>query len=338
MSDRVLVTASALDALVGGLVRSGVRVLAPRAADGRVEFAGVGSLAEVSFDHVQTVTSAKTPVFPTVERVLGYHGAGASIQLEDPEPKVHPTVLMGVRPCDARAFAALDAVFNWDSRDCFFDARMQAVTVVSIACTAADEACFCASVGGGPEDGQGSDLLLFPLTDGSFAADPLTEKGRALLAQLPQPPASSEVATEALRPVAEVAKVFDPVQLAVALDHGFDSPQWAEQALRCLGCGTCAYVCPTCACFDIQDEAAGDGGRRLRCWDSCGLRQFTLHASGHNPREQQHQRWRQRVRHKFLYVPERFGRAGCVGCGRCTRACPVDMNLKEHLVALAAEA
>ena len=110
---------------------------------------------------------------------------------------------------------------------------------------------------------------------------------------------------------------------------------WAQQALRCLGCGTCAFSCPACACFDVQDEQTEEGGVRLRCWDSCALSQFTLHASGHNPRETQGQRWRQRVMHKFSYMPERLETLGCVGCGRCSRACPADMNLVEHLKELA---
>jgi formate hydrogenlyase subunit 6/NADH:ubiquinone oxidoreductase subunit I len=91
-------------------------------------------------------------------------------------------------------------------------------------------------------------------------------------------------------------------------------------------------VCPTCVCFDIQEEADQAGERRLRTWDSCGYRMFTLHASGHNPRDTQGARWRQRIYHKFSYYPERYGKLGCVGCGKCTRACPVDMNLQEHLV------
>ena len=99
----------------------------------------------------------------------------------------------------------------------------------------------------------------------------------------------------------------------------------------CRACGACAFVCPTCVCFSIEDEADTRKGDRLRTWDSCGMRLFTLHASGHNPRDKQSQRWRQRIYHKFAYYPDRFQTLGCVGCGKCSRACPVDMNLKAHL-------
>jgi len=134
--------------------------------------------------------------------------------------------------------------------------------------------------------------------------------------------------------LAEVPVRFNHEEIRERLDKFFESKEWIEQSLRCLGCGACAYVCPTCACFDIQDEAHGKNGSRVRCWDSCGFSHFTLHTSGHNPREVQSERWRQRIMHKFSYMPERLSVYGCTGCGRCSRACPVDMNILEHLISI----
>jgi formate hydrogenlyase subunit 6/NADH:ubiquinone oxidoreductase subunit I len=334
MSDLRLITPTALETLVDGLLQDGARILSPRRRAGHVELSEVRSPTEVAADHVQSVASAKAVVFPRAEAILRYRGLGRDLELSDPQPALPATVVFGIRPCEARAFGALESIFGWDTRDVFFDARRERLTVVSIACTESDEACFCTSVGGGPDDPQGSDVLMRPLVGGGHAAEALSDKGRALLqraGELPVVAGEQQVA-----PPAEVARAFDAAALREVLAGRFDDPVWVEQSLRCLGCGACAFVCPTCACFDIQDEPAHDGaGRRLRCWDSCGLRLFTLHASGHNPRERQGQRWRQRVYHKFAYLPERFGRTGCVGCGKCSRACPADMSLKEHLVALA---
>jgi sulfhydrogenase subunit beta (sulfur reductase) len=329
MTARYHFTPATLEALFSALAASGRRVLAPRQVGQRIELAPVRKPGEIAPSYVQTVTSAKAVVFPKVERILGFRTNRKDVALEDPEPISQQTVVFGVRPCEARAFAALDALFNWDYRDQFFNSRMAKLTVVAITCTAADDTCFCTSLGSGPEDPRGSDLLLHPLESGGHAADVLTEKGDALLALLSERP-SALPEDAALAKPASLEKAFDGVALGVALAKSFDSPLWEEQSLRCLGCGACAFVCPTCACFDIQDEPE----RRLRCWDSCGLRLFTLHASGHNPRQSQGQRWRQRVYHKFSYYPERLGMLGCVGCGKCSRACPVDMNLKEHLAEL----
>jgi ferredoxin len=213
---------------------------------------------------------------------------------------------------------------------------MANMTVVGLTCTQADESCFCTSLGSRPDDSQGSDILLSPLKAGGFVAEVLTERGKALVA-LAQEAFKPFAGGAGLVPPATVAPAFDAKDLQQKLAAKFDSPLWAEQSLRCLGCGACAFVCPTCVCFDIQDEADTKQGQRLRAWDSCGMRIFTLHASGHNPRDKQSQRWRQRVYHKFAYYPERLGTLGCVGCGKCSRACPVDMNLKQHLAQAASQ-
>jgi len=112
------------------------------------------------------------------------------------------------------------------------------------------------------------------------------------------------------------------------LDEMYDDPFWDELHLRCLGCGVCTYLCPTCHCFDIVDEGNGAAGQRLRNWDTCQFALFTHHTSGHNPRPTGRERMRQRVMHKFNYFVSNFGDIACVGCGRCVRECPVNLDIR----------
>ena len=119
------------------------------------------------------------------------------------------------------------------------------------------------------------------------------------------------------------------------IDTHFDDPLLAALGVRCNGCGACSSVCPTCHCFDIVDEEEGVGrGTRRRCWDTCQSPTFTLHASGHNPRDDQNARFRQRINHKFSIYPLRFGEVLCTGCGRCTRVCHAGQDLVEILAAI----
>lgn len=327
MADTYFLPKASLDALFAALLQDGRRILAPTDRDGRTELNPVQKPSDVAQDHLQTILSAKETVFPKVERLMTYALDGREVDLKDAGKPALPTVLFGIRPCEASGFGALDAVFNWDTRDRFFNARMEALAVIGLACTRSDEACFCTSVGGGPGSTRGSDILLTPV-EGGFLAEVLTEKGRAMKALCE---GAFQADPGLPKKVAEVPVAFDQPGLTAKLKGMFDDGLWAEQSLRCVGCGACAYVCPTCVCFDIVEESDARGGSRLRTWDSCGFHMFTLHASGHNPRETQGQRWRQRIYHKFSYYPERYGTLGCVGCGKCTRACPVDMNLCEHL-------
>jgi ferredoxin len=118
-------------------------------------------------------------------------------------------------------------------------------------------------------------------------------------------------------------------QVAEGIRRNFDSPQWEELARACLGCGACTYLCPSCHCFDITDEITGQSplrGERVRTWDNCQFPDFTMHTSGHNPRDTLGARLRQRVAHKLLYFVENHNMQQCTGCGRCITHCPVGID------------
>ena len=165
----------------------------------------------------------------------------------------------------------------------------------------------------------------------NILVETVTEKGEGLVEGLDSVFADSPVTETLSRQVADVEKKFDTDKVKPWLDKNFEHNVWAEFSMKCISCGACTFVCPTCHCFDIVDECTMSKGDRIKNWDGCQFKMFTLHTSGHNPRATQDQRWRQRIMHKFKYYVEKFDSTLCVGCGRCSRVCPADMNISEML-------
>jgi ferredoxin len=319
-----LIDATRLTDLAQALAAAGYRVVAP-VRDGEVVRLSEWKPGAAVETRAIPVNSAKEFLFPRSEIIGRYTLDGANFTPEDAPVEAPKTVILGVRPCDAAAMLVLDAVFNWDYKDERFNARRAATTVISLVCATADEQCFCTTVGGAPDSTRGADAMLRSADGGAkFILEPLTEKGQAVVAAAGGAIAEGKAVPDQ---AAEVTVKFDPKGVTEWAGANFESPLWRELGLACLGCGACAFACPTCHCFDIQDEATRSESVRLRNWDTCALALFTAHAGGHNPRPDQTSRWRQRVMHKFQYMVERLGVMGCTGCGRCGRLCPAGVAI-----------
>jgi ferredoxin len=326
-----LLTKTALRQWIERLLADGKRVAGPQSVRADlIQYAWLASADQLVLDgFIRPANSIKEFVFPRHEQLYAYQFKGKQIELSPVELPTAEQVVIGARPCDAAALTALDRIFNWDTQDEFYNRRRELTTVVTLACRAFDAQCFCTSVGLGPADPRGSDVLLVAIDDGKYEVRCLTEKGRRLFAGV------LTESTEQGQAFAGPPVRFELDDVGRFLDSGYENPAWKTAALRCLGCGACAYTCPTCHCFDIVDEGAHSGGTRARNWDACQFSMFTMHASGHNPRNDQAQRQRQRIFHKFQIYPDKFGELLCTGCGNCTRNCPAGLGVLPVLKTIA---
>ena len=319
---------------VDALLASGRRVIAPGGEGALVLFRPVAAASEIRVDGFgNTRWSPKEHLFPRSEALFTYRLFERGVTVEPPALDRAEQVLFAVRPCDAAGLARLDEMFSAPKPDELYADRRGRTTVVALACESARPECFCTAVGGSPGGTEGADVLMARDDEGWLVRD-LTPKGAEVvaLASAAWGPATAERWDAAERAQAAVAAEISRRPLSAdvpaALAGAFDQPLWELVAERCLGCGVCAYVCPSCSCFDIADEANAYCGTRCRSWDACGFASFTRHASGHNPRATQPARYRQRVLHKFAYFPlEHSDRFMCVGCGRCIALCPAGLDV-----------
>jgi ferredoxin len=283
----------------------------------------------------KTRWSPKEFLFPRSESLYSFAFQGGGVRVDDPPEPVREQVMVGVRPCDAAGLARLDGVFMSGTIDPQYAARRERTTIVSAACAAADAECFCTAVGGSPAGTEGSDLQLVPLKE-DWLLRPLTERGTALVGERseawqPASKAELEAALEVERTTAgEIEAGPISREWSEILEQHFDGTVWDRLTQSCLECSVCAYVCPSCSCFDMHHIGTAWGGTQSRSWDSCTFELFTKHASGHNPRTTKGQRYRQRALHKFAFKSgEEDAPFRCVGCGRCILQCPAGIDIVE---------
>jgi sulfhydrogenase subunit beta (sulfur reductase) len=262
----------------------------------------------------------------------GDHGEPTAIT--EPEPDPRRLAFVGARSCDLHAMGILDNVLR---------TREQAF-IVAVQCGQASATCFCASMGTGPRATAGFDIALTEvLRDGEhyFVAETGSERGTELLAAVPAAPAPDEALTAADdacdRAVADMGRTMDTTDIRDLLQANPEHPRWDDVASRCLTCGNCTMVCPTCFCTSVEDATTVEGGEVVRTqrWDSC----FTVDYSyihGGSVRTSNKSRYRQWMTHKLSTWFDQFGTSGCVGCGRCITWCPVGIDITEEVAAIRA--
>lgn len=332
MAEKILVKERLGDAL-GEL--SKFRLLAPTKSDEVVLFKQIDDPAEAYLDYLNSTVPPKRVVFPQTETLFKFRAGEPD--LEEKDPSEGETVIWGLRPCDARAMAIVEKLFNWDYEDPYYLKRREETTLVGLACSSIPSVnCFCTSVGGHPFGTEGLDVLLTDLGD-KYLVEVVSDKGakvaEALSGLLADAAGADKEAAAKLSTEAEkgISRTIGTEGLQEKLLNLWENPLWKKVSAACLGCGVCTYLCPTCHCFDIQDEVEEDEGRRARMWDSCMFCEYTLHGSGHNPRPTRRERTRNRINHKYSYFPSKFGDIACVGCARCINLCPVNIDILDIL-------
>jgi len=296
----------------------------------------------IDLDYLNTVLSPKKIIFPQREVLLEFSTSNEEeLKVKEVLPEETVAVIFGVRPCDAKALILTDKVFGGDFKDPYYWKRRNSTILVGLTCnTPPSSNCFCLSVDGSPHSKEGLDILMTDLGD-KYYTESFTKKGDELLnlakVLFKSPTAKDKkdlekIKTESKKKIKRQIK--DTEKIPAKLKDMFDSPFWDEESLSCIRCGICTYLCPTCHCFDMNDEVTSSSpiqGERVRTWDNCQFPDFTMHSSGHNPRPDKASRLRQRILHKFQYFVELYKNYQCTGCGRCISKCPVGIDIIEVL-------
>jgi ferredoxin len=257
-----------------------------------------------------------------------------------------PLAFLGVRACELHAIQIQDRVFlggTYADRD--YAARREGAFLVAVNCFEPAGTCFCTSMGTGPKVEAGYDLALTELLDGEhrFLVEAGSERGAEILSELPSRPATPsdlEAASDSVdSAVKKMGRSMDTHDIRELLATNLDHPRWDDVAERCLTCGNCTLVCPTCFCSAVEDETSlsGDEAERFRVWDTCFSVDYS-YIHGGSVRPSGHSRYRQWMTHKLGTWFDQFDSSGCVGCGRCITWCPVGIDITEEVAAIRATA
>ncbi|MBN1529369.1 MAG: 4Fe-4S dicluster domain-containing protein [Thermoleophilaceae bacterium] len=368
MSAAVTFELDVLDDLLAALSERGHTLIGPTVRQGAVVYGEIGSAADLPrgvtdeqepgryrlgadggaalFAHNVGPSSWKSHLFPPSLRLWSSRRDGqGELRVEEEPLDERRLAFIGVRACDLQAILVQDRTFlDGAHRDRDYEARRRGCFIVAVNCERSASTCFCVSMGTGPRAEAGFDVALTEIVDAGghrFLAEPGSERGADLLGALSTRPAdgaderAAEAATE--RAAAGQDRALDTDGIKELLYANLEHPRWDEVADRCLSCGNCTQVCPTCFCTTVDDvtDLTGSEAEHVRRWDSCfSLEHSYIH--GGSVRASVRSRYRQWMTHKLATWIDQFGTSGCVGCGRCITWCPVGIDITEEAAAIRA--
>jgi sulfhydrogenase subunit beta (sulfur reductase) len=366
VAETAVIEPGALEELIHALHDRGFRVLGPTVREGAIVYDELDSADqlpigwtdeqspgryrlerrddEARFGYAVGPHSWKQFLLPPRLRLWRARRGKAGLEVEPEPTDGTPLAFFGVRACELQGIAIQDRVLlegQFVDRD--YEARRKGAFIVAVNCFEPGGTCFCVSMGSGPKAETGYDLALTEILDGShrFLVEVGTERGSDVLADLPRrttEDADRQAAADAVAgAVQKMGRELDTTDLRGLLARNLEHERWDEVASRCLTCGNCTMVCPTCFCTSVEDvsDLAGEEAEQVRLWDSCySVDHSYIH--GGSVRPSGRSRYRQWLTHKFGTWHDQFGTSGCIGCGRCISWCPVGIDVTEELTAIRA--
>ncbi|MFH1479427.1 MAG: 4Fe-4S dicluster domain-containing protein [Candidatus Omnitrophota bacterium] len=326
-----------LDRFVKSLTKT-YRVYAPKETEGNRTYCRVRDegIEGIVLGEYRAVESIKSFYLPSRSKVSNYFNQDIS------EKKPRPIAIIGAKSCDLASLKVMDYVFSQDSfKDPFYISKREEGLIVSTDCTSFGASCFCMALDILPYPTEDFDINLSEV-DGGYVVEVGSKKGEKIVKEYAKLFQKADLYDEKRDEKRTILKkeilqhikkknIPSKDSIQTLFKGKFDSKLWEETVKTCVECGACNMICPACHCFILKDQKSSDGYERLRLWDSCLLMSFARVAGGANPRKRLAERIRNRFDKKFNFFPEKIGRFGCTGCGRCSDGCPGKIKIEEVL-------
>ena len=367
VQDRVVVESGQLLQLFARLQEFGYQVIGPTVREHAIVYDTLHSLEDLPigytdeqdggtyrlkkrrdrayFGYAVGPQSWKRFLHPPMIRLWQANRSDSGFQITQEQHEAPKMAFFGVRSCELHAIAIQDKVFlGGEHKDPIYQARREQTCIIAVNCSHAGGTCFCVSMNSGPKASSGFDLSLTEVLDEArhcFVVEVGSELGAQLMQGIDYHEANSDDIEQAEHVVADTAahmgRSMDTTNIKDLLYRNLEHPRWENVAERCLSCGNCTMVCPTCFCTSVEDttDLTGKSAERWRRWDSCFTMDFS-YIYGGSVRASTKARYRQWMTHKLASWIDQFGTSGCVGCGRCITWCPVGIDITQEVAAIRA--